>query len=50
MASFLVAVPERLADEVGEAVRDQLVYILRSLGIYRVSSREPMKALSIDGI
>lgn len=50
MASFLVVVAERLLDEVGEAVRDQPVYILRSLGIYHVSSREPMKVLSINGI
>lgn len=50
MTGFLVAMAERLLDEVGEAVRDQLLYILRCLGIYHVSSREPMKVLSIDGI
>lgn len=47
MAGFLVAVAERLADEVGKAVRDQLEYILRSLCIYHVCSRE---GLSIEGI
>lgn len=51
MASFLRSVAERLADEeVGKAVRDQLVYILRSLSIYHVGSGEPVKGLSINGI